>query len=134
MPCVAAPSMDEVLAMQAMQRLGCYSGRELTLEGYVNGCASAAGGPWETGCAVYGPDFDVDATPRPCIDVCVERYLIVHFAELPEGGEGPIRFSGHFDDPAASLCVPNASGLALLDLLACRGQFVATSFVMTESP
>ena len=133
MPCAAAPSMDELLAMQSVHRLGCYAGQELALEGFVNGCASAAGGPWESGCFVYGPGFDVEATPRPCIDVCFERYIIVHFAELPAGGEGPVRFAGHFDDPAARRCAPDPSGLALLDVLACRTQFVATSFVMTDT-
>lgn len=134
MPCRMEPTMDELLAMQALQRLGCYGGREFTLKGFLNGCASAAGGPWETGCFVYGPGFDIDATRPPCIDLCPERALIVHFAELPESDEGRISFSGHFDDPAAWRCAPGASALALLDVLGCRTQFVATSFVMTDAP
>jgi hypothetical protein len=130
--CPPNPTVDQLLRMPPAQQLGCYSGMELTLEGTLNGCAG--GGPWGSGCFVYGPDFDPDETPIPgCIDACGERPgLIVHFVRLPDSDSGPVRFSGHLDDPVAEQCAAGDSAGSIewwSRVYRCRTDIVATQIL-----
>jgi hypothetical protein len=127
--CLPSPTVDHLLSLPPAQQLGCYSGTELTLDGTLNGCAG--GGPWGSGCSVYGPEFDPKETPIPgCVDICGWRPgLIVHFVPLPDRDVGPIRFSGHLDDPIAEQCGAGAAPHSIewwSRVYRCRTVIVAT--------
>jgi len=130
--CATPPAVD-LVHLERQRALACYGSMQWTMEGTFGGCAdTAALGPWQTSCEVYGPGVDVNATPDPnCIDVCGPFALKIRFtgnigAQNAEPGTA-IRVLGHFDDPAAQGCASDAPYTwAPPEVHACRMEFVAT--------
>lgn len=130
--CDESPQTDELLLVSAAQWVGCYSGIELTLDAYLDGCAAPAGGAWEHGCTVRSPAYD-PRSPDDCAADCYTPGIIVHLPTLSARMDGPIRLSGHFDDPAAQQCGGQGDGpLKRLHVFSCRVHFVATSYEFTD--
>jgi hypothetical protein len=135
------PQLDELIALEPQLWVGCYRGEELMLEGVLGDCAPS-GATWagssDTRCLLYRPGYQVDAIPTLCLDDCSERFLSVHIdRDLPTTQRGAIvRFSGHFDDPAAGNCTPapgdEGYSLPRLAVFECRMQFVATSMSLVS--
>jgi hypothetical protein len=137
MPCPADPSLQDLQAMDALQRLHCYHAREFTftdtvIAGPMCGDGNFLKSPtWMAGC---GSTFWWGERPYQGAIVAIPPDLAddVGPVELPEG-RFEATITAHMDDPAARTCLPYEgleTDYELLNpgtILFCRSMFVATS-------
>ena len=135
--CPADPKRDALLALDPLERLVCYSGQTLRLRGVVR-----------TPCCGYVGAFNYEPhwIAWPTSTVYLENFGFALRFDPRDRLEDPaygdiIRITGHFDDPAATMCSITVYAAALADdpnvkvdpqalayvPLACRQQFVVDS-------
>ncbi len=130
--CPATVDLASVLDLHAYERIVCFGNDSLTLDGPVVSCG-IADGPWQpepswlSGMAGCGLSLDASS----------QQVLMLR---IPPGGpsvpgpSGPLRVTGHFDDPAAATCTITTSDPVSapvpareLIVLMCRTEFVVDS-------
>lgn len=134
-PCPPEPSLEDLAALDPMQRIHCYHSRDFTFTdtltaGVMCGAGVVLKSPtWMAGCRstfYWGRDAGLIVAIPPGLAAAVPT------VEPEVSFEATI--TAHMDDPIAQTCVPYEGFEADYDLLnpgtvlACRSMFVATSF------
>ena len=129
--CPATITLAGVLDLHPYERIVCFGTDPVTLDGPVVSCG-IAGGPWtyEPGWlnGVGGCGIALDASGEDVLGLRIPP------AGPPGPGTGPLRVTGHFDDPAAETCTTTSGDPAYpappseMAILFCRTQFVVESF------
>lgn len=140
--CPGNPTLQDLAAMDVMQRVHCYHAREFTFTAAVEAGPMCGDGVvlkspgWMAGCT---STFWWGGPPKSLI-VAIPPALAGQVGAVEVDLPFEATITAHMDDPAALTCVPNEGFEADYELLnpgtilACRGMFVATSFERVTNP
>jgi hypothetical protein len=129
-----AETAEDIMWRSQFVALACFGDREPTLEGTLD-CldSSTSDAPAEFKVLCFLVPFG--APPGRLL----RGFAFYPESATPEGEQGvAVRVTGHYDDPAALTCAEHTDvGLerpAELEVLVCRGKFVATGIAPTSAP